>query len=112
MGNNEVRHVEDIKVTATTTHGHSYGSYKDDLQARLKRIEGQVRGIQKMIDNDRYCVDILVQLAAVKSALQQVALTLLESHTRGCVVDAITHHEGAEEKIDELMEVIRRFTKS
>jgi CsoR family transcriptional regulator, copper-sensing transcriptional repressor len=91
---------------------HSYGPQKDDLQKRLRRVEGQVRGIQKMIDEDRYCVDILVQIAAIKSALQQVGLTLLESHTRGCVVDAITNHTDGNAKIDELMDVIRQFTKS
>ncbi|WDL98817.1 metal-sensitive transcriptional regulator [Alicyclobacillus sp. ALC3] len=93
-------------------HSHSYGPKKDDLQRRLKRIEGQVRGIHKMIDEDRYCVDILVQIAAIKSALQQVGLSLLESHTRGCVADALSHNTGGDEKIDELMDVIRQFTKS
>lgn len=93
-------------------HSHSYAPKKQDLQRRLKRIEGQVRGIQKMIDEDRYCVDILVQIAAIKSALHQVGLSLLESHTRGCVADAISNHADGDEKIDELMEVIRQFTKS
>ena len=91
---------------------YSYGSRKDDLQRRLKRIEGQVRGIQKMIEEDRYCVDILVQVAAIKSAINQVGLSLLESHTRGCVADALTNHVNGNEKIDELMDVIRQFTKS
>lgn len=93
-------------------HTHSYGPKKDDLERRLKRIEGQVRGIQKMIDEDRYCVDILVQIAAIKSAMQQVGLSLLESHTRGCVADALSHDSGGDEKVDELMDVIRQFTKS
>lgn len=91
---------------------HSYGPKKDDLLKRLRRVEGQVRGIQKMIDEDRYCVDILVQIAAIKNALQQVGLTLLESHTRGCVVDAISNQTDGDTKIDELMDVIRQFTKS
>lgn len=93
-------------------HGHSYGPQKGDLGRRLKRIEGQVRGIQKMVDEDRYCVDILVQIAAVKSAMHQVGLTILESHTRGCVADALSNHTDGETKIDELMDVIRQFTKS
>jgi CsoR family transcriptional regulator, copper-sensing transcriptional repressor len=94
-------------------HTHSYTPKKDDLQRRLKRIEGQVRGIQKMIDEDRYCVDILVQIAAIKSAVNQVGLSILESHTRGCVADALANQEvSGNEKIDELMEVIRQFTKS
>jgi CsoR family transcriptional regulator, copper-sensing transcriptional repressor len=79
---------------------------------RLKRIEGQVRGIQKMIQEDRYCVDILVQVAAIKSAVHQVGLSILESHTRGCVADALANHANGEQKIDELMDVIRKFTKS
>ncbi|WP_067620579.1 metal-sensitive transcriptional regulator [Alicyclobacillus acidiphilus] len=93
-------------------HSHSYAPKKQDLQRRLKRIEGQVRGIQKMIEEDRYCVDILVQIAAIKSAVHQVGLSILESHTRGCVADAISNHADGDEKIDELMEVIRQFTKS
>ncbi len=93
-------------------HPHSYSQKKDELLRRLKRIEGQVRGIQKMIDEDRYCVDILVQVAAIKSAMHQVGLSILESHTRGCVVHAITNQVDGEEKIDELMDVIRQFTKS
>lgn len=104
---------ESEALTMCADHtSHSYGSQKDDLLKRLRRVEGQVRGIQKMIDEDRYCVDILVQIAAIKSALQQVGLTLLESHTRGCVVDAISNETDADIKIDELMDVIRQFTKS
>ena len=82
------------------------------LTMRLKRIAGQVAGIQRMVDEDRYCVDILVQIAAIKSAMQQVGLSLLESHTRGCVADALSHDTGGDEKVDELMDVIRQFTKS
>lgn len=93
-------------------HHHSYGPKKDELLRRLKRIEGQVRGIQKMIEEDRYCVDIMVQIAAIKSAMNQVGLSILESHTRGCVSDAISNQSDGEEKIDELMDVIRQFTKS
>ena len=92
-------------------HTHSYGDMKPDLLMRLKRIEGQVRGIQKMIEEDRYCVDILVQISAIKNALQKVAFPLLEVHTRGCVVDAITSQNGEKEKIEELMEVFRQFSK-
>lgn len=91
---------------------HSYGPKKGDLLQRLKRIEGQVRGIQKMIDEDRYCVDILVQIAAIKSAIQQVGLNILESHTRGCVTDALASQTDGNTKIDELMDVIKQFAKS
>ncbi len=92
-------------------HTHSYGKLKPDLQMRLKRIEGQVRGIQKMIEEDRYCMDILVQISAIRNALQNVALPLLESHTRGCVVDSIANQDGEEAKITELMELFRQFSK-
>jgi DNA-binding FrmR family transcriptional regulator len=93
-------------------HHHSYAPMREDLLKRLKRIEGQVRGIQKMIEEDRYCVDILIQIAAVKSALHQVGLSVLESHTRGCVADALSNKDHGDEKINELMEVIRQFTKA
>ncbi|MCL6518162.1 metal-sensitive transcriptional regulator [Alicyclobacillus sp.] len=91
---------------------HSYAPHREDLLRRLRRIEGQVRGLQKMIEEDRYCVDILVQVSAVKSALHQVGLTILESHTRGCVADALANRDHGDEKIDELMDVIRQFTRS
>ncbi|MGO4887648.1 metal-sensing transcriptional repressor [Anaerobacillus sp. MEB173] len=83
---------------------------KMNLINRLKRIEGQVRGIQKMIEDDRYCVDTLVQLSAVNAALRKVAFSLLEDHTRGCVTGAIkSGHE--DEAIKELMKVIQQFSK-
>lgn len=83
---------------------------KANLLARLRRIEGQVRGISRMIEEDKYCVDILVQIAAVKAALNKVGLVLLEDHTRGCVSRAIQSDEG-DKAIDELMDVIMRFIK-
>lgn len=92
--------------------GHSYAEQSEDLQKRLRRIEGQVRGLQKMIGEGRYCVDILVQIAAAKNALHQVGLTILDAHTRGCVADAIGNKENEKQKIDELMDVVRQFTKS
>ncbi|MFO7262976.1 MAG: transcriptional regulator [Bacillaceae bacterium G1] len=83
---------------------------KTQLINRLKRIEGQVRGIQRMIQEDRYCVDILVQIAAVKSAVEQVAMVLIEDHTRHCVSQAIQNNQQ-EQAIAELMDVIRHLTK-
>ncbi|RKO66233.1 metal-sensitive transcriptional regulator [Desulfofundulus salinum] len=83
---------------------------KEDLLSRLKKIEGQIRGIQKMIEEDRYCVDILLQISATRAALQKVALSLLRSHTRGCVAQAIRQNRG-DEAIDELMQVLDQFTK-
>lgn len=83
---------------------------KAKLLARLKRIEGQVRGISRMVEEDKYCVEILIQIAAVKAALNKVGLVLLEDHTRGCVRRAIQAAED-DEAIDELMDVIMRFVK-
>lgn len=95
------------------TNHEQHGVYtreKVDLLERLRKIEGQVRGIQRMIEEERYCVDVLVQVAAIRAALSKVGLALLESHTRGCVTRAIkeNHGEGA---IDELVDVLVRFVK-
>lgn len=84
---------------------------KQELIKRLKRVEGQVRGIQKMIEEDRYCVDILVQVSAINAGLKKVGYKLLEDHTRGCVTNAIQLGDG-EDSIDELMKVIQQFSKS
>lgn len=83
---------------------------KQDMQNRLRKIEGQIRGIQKMIDDDRYCVDILLQISAVRSALQKVGLSLFKSHTRGCVATAL-REQDSEEIIEELVDVIDKFSK-
>jgi CsoR family transcriptional regulator, copper-sensing transcriptional repressor len=80
---------------------------------RLRRIEGQVRGIQRMVDEDAYCVDILTQVAAVQTALEQVAVRVLDGHVRHCVADAVSDGgDGAEEKLDELMAAVQRFTRT
>lgn len=84
---------------------------KQQIINRLKRIEGQVRGIQKMIDEDRYCVDVLVQVSAINAALKRVGFSLLERHTNHCVSHAIKSGEG-EESIAELMKVIEQFSKA
>jgi DNA-binding FrmR family transcriptional regulator len=80
---------------------------------RLRRIEGQVRGLQRMVEEDAYCIDILTQVAAVRTALEQVALRVLDGHVRGCVADAVAGNgdEGGEEKLDELMAAVERFAK-
>lgn len=83
---------------------------KKDLNMRLKRIEGQVRGIQRMIDEDKYCVDILTQVNAVRGALKKVGLILLDKHTHGCVQRAIKNNEG-DAMINELMDVLTKFTE-
>jgi DNA-binding FrmR family transcriptional regulator len=83
---------------------------KEALIKRLNRIEGQVRGVNKMVTEDRYCVDILNQVAALQSALDAVAMLLLESHTHGCMQGAIKSGNG-DEAIDELMAVVRKFAR-
>jgi DNA-binding FrmR family transcriptional regulator len=83
------------------------------LHNRLRRIEGQVRGLQRMVDEDAYCIDILTQVAAVQTALEQVAVNVLDGHVRHCVADAVAGGENgeADEKLDELMAAVRRFAK-
>lgn len=82
---------------------------KKDLDLRLKRIEGQVRGIQRMIEEDKYCVDILTQISAIRGALKKVGLNILDAHTHGCVQRAIKNEEG-EAIINELIDVFSKFT--
>jgi DNA-binding FrmR family transcriptional regulator len=87
---------------------YGYAKDKADVQARLKRIEGQVRGVQRMVDEDRYCIDILTQVNSIKAALDKVALVLLKDHVDHCVADAVRAGEG-EEKLEELTAAIGRF---
>lgn len=83
---------------------------KQQLLNRLKRIEGQVRGVQQMVENDRYCVDILHQISAIQAAMSKVALVLLENHTHHCLANAIKENNG-DEAIKELMEVMKTMMK-
>ena len=83
---------------------------KTELRKRLKKVSGQINGIDKMLEDGRYCVDIIQQILAAKAALNKVALIILESHAKSCVVTAI--QEGrAEQSIDELMKVLKQFNK-
>ena len=95
-----------------TTYG--YTPHRQQLLKRLARIEGQVRGISRMIEDDRYCIDILTQLGAVDTALEAVAVKVLEEHVQHCVAGALASgdkHE-AEEKSRELLEAVQRFAKT
>jgi DNA-binding FrmR family transcriptional regulator len=85
---------------------HGYTSDKEKILNRLKRIEGQTKGLQRMVEEDTYCVDILTQVASVQAALEQVSLLLMEDHMRHCVTEAIQEGKGPE-KIEELMGVLR-----
>ena len=90
-----------------------YTGSKDDYLKRLRRIEGQVRGIQKMVESDTYCIDILTQVSAVTRALQAVSLGLLEDHVGHCVVDAARESdEAADVKVREAAEAIARLVRS
>jgi len=92
---------------ATETRG--YTATKNQLQGRLRRIEGQVRGIQKMVDEDRYCSDVLTQIGAVQAALDKVALGLLDGHARHCVVEG---EEGDKDELTtELMAAVGRLMR-
>ena len=81
---------------------------KPDLLRRMGRIEGQVRGVRRMIEQDRYCPEVLTQIAAVRAALDRVGLILLEHHTRGCIVETVQAGES-DEAVSELMSVLRKF---
>jgi CsoR family transcriptional regulator, copper-sensing transcriptional repressor len=83
------------------------------IDNRLRRIEGQVRGLQRMVADDAYCVDILTQISAVQTALEQVAVRVLDGHVRHCVADAVSGDDPAEAdaKLDELMAAVTRFSK-
>jgi len=89
---------------------NGYSKDKAKLTARLNRIEGQVRGISRMVDQDKYCIDVLTQVNAIKAALDQVGLLLLEDHVKGCVVDAVK--EGETDKVDELIGAVARFARA
>jgi DNA-binding FrmR family transcriptional regulator len=88
-----------------------YAKDKQKIEARLRRIEGQVRGIQKMVEDDRYCIDVLTQVNATRAALESVALQLLADHTENCVTEAI-RSGGGSKKIRELNDAVERLVRS
>lgn len=96
------------------THGYSADDEaKDNYAKRLRRVEGQVRGIARMIDDDKYCIDILTQISAVNSALRSVALGLLDEHLRHCVSGAVAQGgDEAEAKLAEASAAIARLVRS
>ena len=87
-----------------------YNQDKPLVQARLRRIEGQVRGIEKMVEEDRYCIDVLTQVSAVKAALDRVALLLLADHTEHCVTEALRAGDGSD-KVRELNSAVERLVR-
>ncbi len=93
--------------------GYGYTPRKEDYLKRLRRIEGQIRGLQRMVDEDSYCIDILTQVSAATKALQSVAIGLLEEHLAHCVADAVAQGgETAEAKVKEASDAIARLVRS
>jgi CsoR family transcriptional regulator, copper-sensing transcriptional repressor len=93
-----------------TTTSRPYSASKDQLRTRLRRIEGQVRGVERMVEEDRYCIDVITQISAIQAALDKVALGLLDGHTRHCVVEG--RAEGSPEELsDELMAAVGRLMR-
>ena len=96
-------------MDAAPTQTRGYTATKDQLQKRLRRIEGQVRGMQGMVDDDRYCIDILTQISAIQAALDKVALGLLDEHARHCVIGADGDEQA--DKTEELMAAVARLMR-
>ena len=97
----------------TSPHQHGYIHRKDDYLTRLRRIEGQARGLQRMVEDEKYCIDILTQVSAMTKALQSVALGLLDEHLNHCVVEAArTGGPEADEKVREASDAIARLVRS
>lgn len=82
---------------------------QEKLLAKIRRIEGQVRGIAKMVTEDRYCIDVLIQVQAARAALTRVGLEILEDHAKGCVVSAL--QQGDEAVVDELVDAVKKFVR-
>ncbi len=89
----------------------SYVSDKGKILIRLRKMEGQLKGIRKMIEQDKYCVDVLNQLSSIIAATEKVAAIIMKDHIQGCVKDALTRNDHSDEYINELVEVVERFAK-
>ncbi len=89
----------------------SYAKDKQEILVRLRRMEGQIKGIHKMVEEGKYCVDVLNQLSSIIAASQKVANIIMKDHIKGCVRDALAKNENSEEYINELVSVVDRFTK-
>jgi DNA-binding FrmR family transcriptional regulator len=101
-------------ATDEHTHHHGYHDQKEALVKRLHRIEGQVRGIERMVDEDRYCIDILTQIGAVTTALESLGFQILDEHVRHCVAGALASGDEveAQAKAEELLQAVHRFAKT
>ena len=101
----------DSSHEVVSSHGYIKAKDKEKIQNRLRRIEGQVRGLQRMVDEEVYCVDVLTQIGSVVSALEKVGAILLKDHVEHCVRESIEKGEGADERIEELTEAVERFLR-
>jgi CsoR family transcriptional regulator, copper-sensing transcriptional repressor len=101
-------------MSATAEHTHGYTKDKGVLVKRLHRIEGQVRGIERMVEDDRYCIEILTQIAAVNTALESLAFKMLDEHVRHCVAGALKSgdEQDADVKTEELLKAVQRFART
>lgn len=100
-------------MTTTPEHGYVHNKHKDDVLKRLRRIEGQIRGLQRMVEEETYCIDVLTQISAATKALQAVALGLLDDHLAHCVADAIKGGGAdAEAKVKEASDAVARLVRS
>jgi CsoR family transcriptional regulator, copper-sensing transcriptional repressor len=97
-------------ATMQTTHKHGYSATKEQLRNRLARIEGQVRGVERMVEEDRYCIDIVTQISAIQAALDKVALGLLDDHAAHCIIGGASE-DPPEELKDELMAAVGRLMR-
>ena len=102
-----------MTTTATEPVTHGYHENKEALVKRLHRIEGQVRGIEKMVVDDRYCIDILTQIGAVTTALESLGFQILDDHVKHCVAGALASGDeaAAHAKSEELLDAVKRFAK-
>lgn len=100
----------DTTINHADAEAASYAHDKAKILARLRRIEGQVRGVQRMVEEEKYCVDVLTQLSAIIAGARAAGLLILEDHIRGCVVDS--EPDDREAVLDELMTAIERFTRA
>ena len=96
-------------MASPSAPSRGYSATKDQLSARLKRVEGQVRGVEKMIEEDRYCIDVLTQISAIQAALDKVALGLLDQHASHCVLGAA--EADKEQKTEEMMAAVGRLLR-
>jgi len=98
-----------------TAHDHAHPGYLADKEAvlrRIRKIEGQARGIARMVEDETYCIDVLTQISAINSALKSVAIQLVDDHLRHCVADALRSGDDASEKIDEATAALARLVRS